>query len=313
MKKILIAVIILVIVTLASSYIFIPNKISISETRHISANQPALLRTLGKVDNWKKWWPGDKINDSAEAALQLYGLNYNITDVRVLSLPLAISDGKNSNVAELTFIKVNPDSTDVNVSGIIPTSYNPIKRIQAFFRAEKIRKGITDILASINSYYSKPENLYGYAIQKNSVIDSTLVSTFKEINGQPSTEIIYSLVDELKAYIKKEGAVEKGFPMMNLFKKDGSTYLVRVAIPVDKKLAPSGNISYKWMLGGGNILITEVKGGPSEIKKAYDQTELYVNDHNRIAPAIPFQSMVTDRRLEKDSTKWITKIYFPVM
>ena len=91
---------------------------------------------------------------------------------------------------------------------------------------------------------------------------------------------------------------------MNLYTKDGITYLVRVAIPVDKQLPASGNISYKWMLGGGNILITEVKGGHAEIKKAYDQTELYVADHNRVAPAIPFQSMITDRRQEKDSTKW---------
>ena len=67
------------------------------------------------------------------------------------------------------------------------------------------------------------------------------------------------------------------------------------------------------MLPGGNILITEVKGGPEEIKKAYRQVELYISDFQRVAPAIPFESLVTDRRAEKDSTKWITRIYYPVM
>ena len=100
---------------------------------------------------------------------------------------------------------------------------------------------------------------------------------------------------------------------MNLYKKDSSVYLVRVAIPVDKKLPTSGNISYKWMLGGGNILITDVKGDKKEIRNAFDQTNLYISDHNKVTPAIPFQSMITDRRQEKDSTKWVTKIYFPVI
>ena len=313
MKKLLITIVVLLSITLACTYIFIPNKITISGKEHIAANQRALLRTLGESENWKKWWPAEKLNDTTVSGLQLNGLTYKITDIRFSSLPVSISDGKNTNLAELTFISINPDSTDLAVSGIIPTSYNPIKRIQAFFRAQKIKKDIKNILESINSYYSKSENLYGFAIQRTSVVDSTLISTYKEINDEPTTEIVYSLVDELKDYIKKQGAVEKGYPMMNLYTKDGITYLVRVAIPVDKQLPASGNISYKWMLGGGNILITDVRGGHAEIKKAYDQTELYVADHNRVAPAIPFQSMITDRRQEKDSTKWITKIYYPVM
>jgi hypothetical protein len=67
------------------------------------------------------------------------------------------------------------------------------------------------------------------------------------------------------------------------------------------------------MLGGGNILITEVKGGQNEITNAYKQIQNYVSDYNRSAPAIPFESLVTDRRKEPDSSKWITRIYYPVI
>ena len=67
------------------------------------------------------------------------------------------------------------------------------------------------------------------------------------------------------------------------------------------------------MLGGGNILVTEVKGGKAEINKAYKQIMNYMADHSRTPPAIPFESLVTDRRNEPDSNKWITRIYYPVM
>ena len=67
------------------------------------------------------------------------------------------------------------------------------------------------------------------------------------------------------------------------------------------------------MLGGGNILITEVKGDNKEIQKAYTQIQHYISDYKRIAPAIPFESLVTDRRKQPDSSQWVTKIYYPVM
>ena len=121
------------------------------------------------------------------------------------------------------------------------------------------------------------------------------------------------MVDELRAYILQQGAKETGYPMLNVFTKDSINYLVKVALPVSKALPSSGTMSYRWMLPGGNILITEVKGGPEEIKRAYRQVELYISDFQRVAPAIPFESLVTDRRAEKDSTKWITRIYYPVM
>jgi hypothetical protein len=41
--------------------------------------------------------------------------------------------------------------------------------------------------------------------------------------------------------------------------------------------------------------------------------ELYISDHERVPPAIPFLSLVTNRMLEPDSSKWITLIYYPVM
>jgi hypothetical protein len=182
-----------------------------------------------------------------------------------------------------------------------------------FFTANKIKKGIPELLQSIKSYHSNTLNLYGYDIQKKSVVDSTLISTSKEIKGYPSTAVIYSLIDELKNYIQQQAANETGYPMLNIFTKDSITYLVKVAIPVDKKLPSSGNISYRWMLGGGNILITEVKGDNQEIQKAYTQIQQYISDYKRVAPAIPFESLVTDRRKQPDSSQWITKIYYPVM
>jgi len=36
-------------------------------------------------------------------------------------------------------------------------------------------------------------------------------------------------------------------------------------------------------------------------------------DYQRAIIAIPFQMLITDRTKETDSTKWITRLYYPVV
>ena len=62
----------------------------------------------------------------------------------------------------------------------------------------------------------------------------------------------------------------------------------------------------------GNILVGEVKGGLSTILNAEKQLANYVFDYGKASPAIPFQSLVTDRSLEADSSKWITRLNYPI-
>ncbi|MEQ1675708.1 MAG: GyrI-like domain-containing protein [Chitinophagaceae bacterium] len=313
MKRILLVISAILVLLLSAIYLLIPGRISLSQSQNLPINRQALYRNLADEKKWLLWWPGVKKEDGAVQSFLLNGFQYKLHDVKVLSLPIDIS-GKNVSVpAELIIIAINPDSVNVQLNGSIATSYNPITRVKAFFTARKIKKDITTVLQSIGTYYAEIKKQYGYDIQNKSVVDSILMMNFREMNGPPATNDIYALVDELKNYIKQQGAAETGNPMLNIFTKDSIHYLLKVAIPVDKKLPPSGNMSYRWMLGGGNILITEVTGGQKEIEKAYKQILLFISDYNRVAPAIPFESLVTDRRKEPDSSKWVTRIYYPVM
>ena len=313
MKKILIFFVFLLFLTIASTYIFIPAKIRISKSVTINANKNALYRKLVIAESWGEWWPeNQKLTDTTNV-YAIKGMRFYPGDPKVISLPVAIKSANLSGSSEITFIPLGIDSTILQYDVSIPTSNNPIKRIAVYFKSKELDKQFSTILTSINTIYSSTRNLYNYDIQKKRVVDSALIFTSKEMKGIPDINSIYSLIDKLRDYIRKNAAKETGSPMLNIFKKDSSSYLVKVAIPVDKKLPSSGNISYRWMLGGGNILVTEVKGGQSEIDNAIKQILNYISDYKRIAPAIPFESLVTDRRKEKDSNKWVTRIYYPVM
>ncbi len=312
MKKGILISIILLGLALGSIYLFIPSNLKISQTIRVEANKEGLYRKLSQPASWPEWWPGSKTAD-ATGAWELNGGLFQPLEQKMLSLSFSIKEGAVQTTAELTLIANKTDSSLLHVETSIPGSNNPFRRVAAYMKAVKIKDHFATILQAINTNYSAVSKLYGYDIRKEKVVDSNLVYMSSVTKGLPATEQVYALVKKLNEFIQAQKAEATGHPMLNIFTRDSLNYELRVAIPVNRRLPDTGAIHYKWMLGGGNILITEVKGGPEEIKKAYIQVSHYVTDYKRIAPAIPFESMVTDRLQEKDSSKWITRIYYPVI
>jgi hypothetical protein len=315
MKKWLIATLILLFLLVASIYLFIPNIISVSQSISIKANKDGLYRNLFEEKNWGKWWPADTVweKDGLHHFSSYNDYVYRIDNKGISSFGISITGKNFKAVTSLILFSTRLDSVKLVWEARIPASYNPLKRLQVYLKSRKLSNDIKTILEKMQSFFSKTGNVYGFDIRNTSVVDTALISTFASSNDYPSTEFVYGLIDQLKKYITAQSAKETGFPMLNVSTADSINFLIKVAIPTDKELPSSGNISYKWMRGGGNILVTEVKGGPSTIAKAFQQIENYVTDHEHKSPAIPFQSLITDRRLEPDTTKWITRIYYPVL
>jgi hypothetical protein len=317
MRKWWLGLLLLLIILIACIYIFIPSHFHIHRTATFNAPDGAVKRLL--IDNsnhWDKWWPGTSDTSRKNPSLGSYSYKnstYTISDIKYNSLTLSIHINGFQASGSLILMPGKTDSSYLQWDAEFLSPSNPFKKVQAWFAAKKLRNEMNAILDTAKSFFSSQQNIYGVDIMKASVTDSILLSTFAYSTGYPTTDLIYKLVDELNGYAASQSASITGLPMLNINYQDSGRYMTRVAIPVDRKLGSSGNISYKWMLGGGNILVAEVKGGPWNIERAFHQVENYVNDYQRVAPAISFLSLVTDRRAQPDSSKWITRIYYPVM
>lgn len=308
MKKMVLGVLAAVLVLIVSSYVFIPNVIELRSSAGVKATGEGLHRMLLSKESVAMWWPGKTSNDSFYLNNNLYKIeNSNITllHISINGQPTSLSTG-------LFLVSMMIDSTQLEWTGSMVTSYNPVKRFLRYLEAKNIRQDMNGILKSIKRFYSKPENVYGIEIQKSYVSDSFLIATSGQCKGYPTNQYIYNLIDQLRKYAIRQLAKETGYPMLNVNTLDSINFDVRVAIPIDKLLPSSGDILQKRMLGGGFILVAEVKGGVSVTLKALQQLQRFVEDYQYRAPAIPFYSLITDRSIEPDSSKWITKIYFPV-
>lgn len=306
MKK-SIAVALLLVLVLSAIYLFISPYKNFRHSVRVIAAAPAVKRTLLDQENWKHWWPGERISKYEFAA---GGIRFRITDKQLGSLNILVNDGKDSMQSVLTLVSAGTDSVDLVWTGRGPATNNPLERISRLFSGSVVETQTGAILDSLTHFATNPSRLYGFDIKNQQVTDTAFVSTYEVITGAAGTEMVYRLVDELRNYIRVNSAVETGYPMLNI-SPVGDSNLVRVAIPVDRRLPETKRISYKWMPAFGFIAVGEFRGGPDGANLAVTTMETYLKDHDLKQPAIPYQSLVTDRRLEPDTSRWITKIYCP--
>ena len=309
MKKWIIAAAVCIVVLTSLLFILIPGTIKINKSTLIGNNLKGLKRTLSTDTNWHKWWPGT----TDEKGLVLNNNFYSVSDIAFSSIFINVKHNNLDTKSSLTFIPVTIDSTKLDWEVEISTSLNPLKRIEAYLFTRSLQKDIPVLFTNIKQYYSSSANLYDLDIRREIVDDSTMISTFDSTIGYPSTEKIYSLIDKLREYISSQQALATDSPMLNIFSRDNRVFFTRVAFPTNKTLPSKGDIVFRKMLYGGNILTALVKGAPNKADSAIVAIENYLSDYELTSPAIPFYSLVSNRLVEKDSTKWTTKIYYPVM
>lgn len=316
MKKWLIRLTALVVLLLAGSYVFVPGKLTIAAVTLINATSKGTYRCLSEKNKWPKWWPDSDSKQHSSTGnkedLFVYnGSTYQISQQLFNTIEVLIQNNNYKINSFLYVIPLRADSVAIEWKGFLQTSLNPLTRMRQYLQARDLKNDMTTILARLKPFLEKKENIYNITIEETTVKDTLLVASKAVTTGYPATSDVYDLIKKLKAYIRIQGASETNYPMLHVKPIDSTHFEAMVAIPVNKELKNTKNIFFKTMVAG-NILVTEVTGGPHRISQAYAQLENYMEDYQKVPPAIPFESLVTDRLQQTDTTKWVTRIYYPV-
>jgi len=306
MKKGIIILLTFAALALAGIFIFIPSTIKVSSVSKVHANSEGAQRVLMNDNNWANWWPSDKV-------FQLDGSSYRISKKMISGFELMILKGSDSVASQLLVIGVNTDTTVLTWGCELETGNNPIKRLSGYFNAVAIKKDINFLLDSLKAFLGDQKNIYGFVANQVKVTDSVLVSTKKTFDHYPDEFETDVLIQKLRAYIRTNGAKEMNYPMLNIRELDENHFEAMVAIATDKRLPDNSVFATKMVVKNGNLLEAEITGGHSTIRQAFAQYDLLIEDYNKTPPAIPYQLIITDRTKEKDTTKWITKLCYPIL
>lgn len=298
MRKIILSVLAILLLSLTAVYLFIPSQISIKGSQMVYQPTTTVIRGMMQTSKWTEWMPKEielKITSSLVATIQT-ALNQDGVQVPVV---FSIENGENKNA--LISFETSMDNSQ----------WSPIARIQYYMFAKKIQSSLDRVLSSAVAYYNYSKGVYGFDIVETRVKDSSLITLDQTLNDTPSIDQIYQMVSQLeKQVIEKNGKVT-GSPMVNITRVDVNEVYTQVALPLERDIAVSGGFAIKKMVLG-NLLSVNVQGDQSKVNQAFEATKQYIIDKQKSSPAIPFVIYNTNRLLEKDPTRWISTINYPI-
>jgi len=170
---------------------------------------------------------------------------------------------------------------------------------------------MSGILSAFKTFIEEKKNVYGVDIEHTYSKDSVLITLVNFVQEYPSTELIYRMLDSVRAYVDAEGAKVITPPLLNVSRRADSQYRTMVALSVDRQLKGTKRIIQKRFVPY-KMIEAEVTGGVYKVDRAMEQLFKYRDDSHLSIMSIPFELLITDRRKEQDTSRWVTRVCAPI-
>jgi len=306
MKKGLIGIGVLIVLLLVAVYAAIPSTLNIVVVLPVRCNVDAVDRSLRDTGKSIHWWDKDEAT----------GTRCRVTGLHRRMLDLTIDAGKISGARALpsrltVFPIVQIDSCLLQWELSLSSGLNPVRRINRYLAAKDLAADMRETLSRIVARLEDQRQVYGMVITEGNTLDSALVSTEQIFDRYPSDSAVYRLVGKLQQFVARRGSHVTGFPMLNVMNQVDGKFKAEVGLPIDGYVDGEGDIRWRRLIRVV-FLEADVHGGDSTVKAAIGQMADYIGDYHRTIMAIPYESLITDRMKERDTTKWLTRLYVPI-
>jgi len=301
MKKWVIGLLVLVLLFLSATWFFIPSTLEISVSAKIACNGQGALRKL----------TNDSIFRRRLLETDSNNVSSDISKFITHGFEIVMQYKNKSYPGHLLLIPASTDSTVITCELTVRAGNNPFQKIAGYQDALALKKQAEKMVSGLQNNLSAFENVYGFSLNEASTPDSFFITTRTRSSFYPTTPFVYAQIHKLEKFCEQQGGIITNPPMLNISGTDSLGYIVKTALPVNKTMPPNGDITPGKMVRG-RYIITDVTGGPQKIQTTMRNILYYFQDYARVAMAIPFEYLVTDREKQPDTSKWVTRIYSPV-
>lgn len=310
MKRIVIIVVVFLAVLSITSLIAIPSVINVSSVCYIKMYPTPVNNFLTNQDTMTNWF-NKFISQNPAYQSKDFSIKVEKTYTNITTVNIKLNESE--AVSHIISKQIHLDSTGIQWFTEINAGNNPVSRIKSYLKAKELKSKMSEILNKLQKDLNSPYTFYGIKIDEVQQIDTAIITTKYSSKQYPTTEEIYQTIEKLNSYASQNHATVTNHPMLFVNKISDSNYEVMIGLPLNKPVPNSGAFLLKGMPYRGNMLVTEVTGGPATIKNAFTELQLFFNDSKRSSPAIPFEQLITNRLTEKDTLQWKTKIFYPVI
>lgn len=289
--------------SLVSIYIFIPSPIRISKQIKIKVPGENLYILMSNENNWKQWLKGDSANS---------GFNYTFIRKNYPIIFIEASQSNKKIPIEIQIKEVGkPDSTSIFWRSEVHAGITPWSRVLCYLKARELKNDFSEQLTKLTDYTKITRYIYGINIDETIVKDTIIATLTRYGHGQPSNAMICMLTQDLRQQIKSAGLTITDSSMSLVQPAGEGKFKLMVGFPVNTTPVLKSNLVFKKMIPG-KLLTGTVYGGPASVRTAHEKMRQYIMDHGREEVALPYETTVVNRCIEADTSRWITKLCYPV-
>lgn len=316
MKKLIWFLLLLVVTGTIAIFLLIPQTIKIASVTTVHTTDIGTQRFLIDENQWPTWWhftdnQTGKNEKMQDRLFEMNGDRFQLKEKFYKSASINIYHDKDSLISRISIIPLQLDSTGIEWTASLEAGYNPIKRLTTYLQAKELVKNMDAVLTHLNSFLSHNENVYGLNIEKVSIRDTMFVAGKHFLKAPPATAEIYQLIKKIQQYAAEKGAAQSGSPIYNVTLIDKDKYQLMAAIPINKVIPEEKGFTIKKMVQG-SFMSADVMGGEHTVAIASEKLHQFFTDFHKTSMAMNFNMLITDRILQPDTSRWVTKLYMPV-
>ena len=325
-KVIGIIILVLLILLLIVGF-FLPKDVQVQKSISVETKANIIYKQVNIMSNWDKWTPFIALDETMEitnegpkmgvGAIQKWMAETGDGAMEIVeSNPyssinfLLDFEGEENRTPMYWTFNEDGDFTMVTWGMDITDLSYPIERYQGLFMKGFMKKVFMDGLTNLKAVcedlpaipsikLEKVEEFYGLAIYDSAYYDDIAAKMGASFG-------------EVMSYVTKEKIQPTGPPFTVYYSWDvENPFVMNLGIPVAELQKGKGRIQ-PITFNAGNVVVGCHYGPYDKTGDTHTAVMEYMEEHGLVANGSPWESYVTDPGTEIDSSKWLTKIYWPV-
>lgn len=327
-KKILIALAGLIVALLLIGFV-LPARLEVSKSVLINAPANAVFEEINDLKRWESWqyWntldPDMKItySETTTGKGAFYHWKGPVLDTGTLMLSESVPDKSVS--IEMDFggnpasgyyvLEPEGEATKLILNFNSDAGINPIGRWINIFMKGEIEKSFDHAGEKLKAIAeAKPK--FTYLITEETIPAISYVGLLHTMSPQDPAAVsaqMAKMYDELETVLKKSKVTVTGYPfaLYPSFTEESMDMICALPVAANAKVPAR----YKIETTSSSQAIKGVyKGDYNNLMALHLELDRYLQHKGLTMNGAPMEVYVTDPMAEKDTTKWITEIYYPV-
>lgn len=337
LKRIGIGILILLLLIIVISF-FLPSKVHIEQSVEMKTKREVSFAFVNDLRKWKQWSHTLKIDTTAEILFSENSQNegawckWKSKNPEVGEAKITITKSILNSFIELEIdfasmgIKTLIFRFDSSENGTkatwimdsdskgIPWYFYVVSKYANLFMEKNIRSTLDKSLLNLKTICEaipQKETVAGFDVDIIMLDKIYVLSIRDKIKNKEFGKRIGENFSAIAFYIDDRKIKVTGAPFIILHKMMQNESDVEFAIPVDSTTEAGGEINFH-SIDATEAMVVKYFGAYDKTVQVYEAANKFIESKNKKQNGPPREIYITDPGIEKDTSKWLTEIIFPV-